>query len=608
MGRIVVDYSALEPLPDSDAVREAAEALFRRVGAVASAVDRARGQWVPVTTMLTSDSMDLDPFYIGFHPPSSRAEQVLEVQRGFRDECLDFAGDIRAISLRRDTLRDTTIPARQNTLDAEVAALPEEEKYRESALTSAAQAEMQGIADRIADDWRDHQYTFSRACSRIRPVVPFSSARFDYGTGSTVHAEGRELFWAATSPRADAGQVKVWYDYLEQFSPDELAALVLVNPAMRTSPPRLPRDPGAISEWPDGDFGGDWWDGLSRDQRQALIAYLPATVGNTEGVPYGVRDQANRNTLDYVLSAGLPFQANRQTYLEIRDSLTPAGPVMGDRYLASFDPNDRPLAAVSVGDLDTAGHVTVMVSGMTSGTHNMTGEVSHAQNVYNGLSGDRAVVSWIGYDSPGHLTVFGDDHAERGAGPLAGFLDGIHETRARHGEPLQVNVMAHSYGTNTAATALTITDHPVQNYIMYGSAGLDPDHVSTAESLNVASDEDGNVQVYATDADEDPWSGIGRFGSWFTRINPTDDDFSAIEFSADSDRDGRPVTGHGQDIGGDDEWGYVEPGSQSYYSIIEILAGRGDDIALGPDDTLILAPGPDSHPLDPAYGGAGYYA
>jgi hypothetical protein len=479
---------------------------------------------------------------------------------------------------------------------------------------------MQGIADRIRDDWGDDQNTFINASFTYAQVVPRDYPRFEYGTRSATSSDGHEMFRAAIADDVTPAQVQAWYDHLATLTPEELAALVVLDPRMRTTPPLLPQTPQSATSWPGGDRGGAWWDGLDPDQQQAMAAYLPATVGNTEGVPYAVRDQANRNTLDYVIYGGLPWMSNHETYLQIQESLNSAGPGRGERFLLSFDPNDRPLAAVSVGNVDTADNVTVMVSGMTSGTHNMAGEASHAQNVFDGQiahdpSGNNAVVSWIGYDSPDYLSVFSDGDAERGAGALAGFLDGIHETRSRAGEPPQVNVVAHSYGTNTAATALTATEHPVDHYIMYGSAGLDDDYVTSASDLNVAQDDDGVVQVYATDADQDSLSGVGRWGSWSSRIDPTDDDFGAIEFSSEGGGNvpGHRVTGHGQNLDGEDAWGYLEPGSQAFNSIITILQGGGGEIApvrqdVGGDGAMILAPGPDGYLDGPAYGGNGVYA
>lgn len=613
MGRISVDYSALEPLPDAAEVRDAGTAYSAAVEAVQTAIDQAQSDWVPVNTLLTSTSMDLQGFHTAFNPLSQSMGEVVDEHRSIGDASQTLADELEGIRKRLDTLKSTTVPARQSRLDTAISALDEESRDTDSSLTAEAESEMQAIADQIARDWDEDQDAFNNACSSLYPVVPWDFSRFDYGSSSATSAEGLDLFEDASSDSATPEQIEAWYDHLAGLTPQELAALVLVNPGMRTTPPLLPQGPEDVAGWPGGDYGGDWWDSLSEDQRDALIAYVPATVGNTEGIPYGTRDQANRNTLDYVLYAGHLQFPEQATYEQIREALNSAGPGRGDRFLLSFNPHDRPLAAVSVGDVDTADDVSVMVSGMTSGTHNMTGEVSHAQNVYDGLTGNNAVVSWIGYDSPNYATVFSDADATEGAAALAQFLDGIHETRSRTGEPPQVNVMAHSYGTNTAATALTVTEHQAENYIMYGSAGLDPSFAESASDLNVAQNGDGDPQVYTTDAGEDSLSWIGRLGSWFSRLDPNDDDFGAIEFSSDGSGNvpGHPVAGHGQNIGEEDEWGYVEPGSQAYNSIIMILEGTGGEITpmsheQGTDgDSMIIAPGPDGYLDDPAYGDHG---
>lgn len=73
MGQISVDISALEPLPDADVVRDAGDGYFGPVEAVQTAIDQAISDWAPVSTLLTSRSMDLQEFHTAFTPLSRPA-------------------------------------------------------------------------------------------------------------------------------------------------------------------------------------------------------------------------------------------------------------------------------------------------------------------------------------------------------------------------------------------------------------------------------------------------------------------------------------------------------------------------------------------------------
>ncbi|WP_244086318.1 alpha/beta hydrolase, partial [Desulforhabdus sp. TSK] len=62
-----------------------------------------------------------------------------------------------------------------------------------------------------------------------------------------------------------------------------------------------------------------------------------------------------------------------------------------------------PLAAISVGNPDTADTTSYNIAGMNSNTDDTGDEVLRAQGLYEGQAAsgqDHAVVSWIGYDPP----------------------------------------------------------------------------------------------------------------------------------------------------------------------------------------------------------------
>ncbi len=130
-----------------------------------------------------------------------------------------------------------------------------------------------------------------------------------------------------------------------------------------------------------------------------------------------------------------------------------------------------------------------------------------------------AVVSWVGYDTPGmvpdSIEVFAGDKAWAGSDKLAATLDGFHVTRdLGNGEGVpKVNVLAHSYGTTTAAYALTKTVHNVETVTFFGPLGIDPGVVPGASDLPGAPGADGTPAVYATQASRDLLAPAGIGGS-----------------------------------------------------------------------------------------------
>jgi uncharacterized protein YukE len=179
-----------------------------------------------------------------------------------------------------------------------------------------------------------------------------------------------------------------------------------------------------------------WWGALAPAVAIGLIAGIPIAIGNLNGVPYGARDAANRTELpldtaaskarlakleaesaEFVKSGMLaetdgldPFalqieaeQKNLDGLESINASLSGVG--NAPRELLSLSQDHPPLAAVSIGDIDTAKDVTYMVPGMDSDTSGMGDWSNAAQNLYikqGFVGGDsqRAVVAWMGYVSP----------------------------------------------------------------------------------------------------------------------------------------------------------------------------------------------------------------
>ena len=103
-----------------------------------------------------------------------------------------------------------------------------------------------------------------------------------------------------------------------------------------------------------------WWAGLTPAARQAAIAADPAGVGALDGVPAAARDQANRLLLDQALAD--PGRDGYGVALDTAGQLAARTPA-GSAQLLLLRPGREDLVALSVGDLDTAGAVGVLVPG-----------------------------------------------------------------------------------------------------------------------------------------------------------------------------------------------------------------------------------------------------
>jgi hypothetical protein len=370
-------------------------------------------------------------------------------------------------------------------------------------------------------------------------------------------------------------------------------------------------DPEAVAAW--WNSYGDPQHPLAPTAAQlALIAAIPGVIGNLNGVNYTARDLANRASLTAKIEASeqrlreyedlaSPGARGMQAYAamiaaeqkkldglrSIRNALVPDGSV--PRQLVTLTSDDPPLAAVSVGDLDTAANVTYTVPGMNTTSAGMKGWTSAAQNVYDqqGLvhgPASRAVVAWIGYKTPPtpdisngfDMSVMHGDDARAGSVNFEHDLAGLNAVRA--GTPPSLNVIAHSYGTTTASLALAHKDLHVSSFVSLGSAGIENSipNAAAIHADHVYAGQAQNVIPIAEDGQGDQWAWTGREGSG--RKNPMDSDFGATTFNTDgvsgnSEREG--VTDHGTNMG-DNGFGYLDKHTESLNNAALATTGQGE--------------------------------
>lgn len=340
-----------------------------------------------------------------------------------------------------------------------------------------------------------------------------------------------------------------------------------------------------------------WWSRTPAVDRAALARDLPGLVGNLEGVPYAVRDDANRAFLartvadiDAQLAAGVGRAMEDELRTRLRmlaavETSLRVGESGERRHLVALDVAGRGRAVISVGDLTQADYVTFFVPGMYVGVADQLVDwTSWADNSLRvqeewlarlGSPGDVATVSWIGYHTPTVVDIVGLDLAYQGRDALTSSLQGLDAIRTQTAGALAqggsgaavaaatgpyVSVVAHSYGSTAAMLALQQNDVDVDALVLVGSPGSS---ATSVDDLKVAG---GNVWVAAADSDPVPRSGV--FGS-----QPLEEDFGAHRFSVRAMTD--PVTGEQlDDISG--HVYYFWPGTTSVRNTALIAIGHGE--------------------------------
>jgi hypothetical protein len=222
--------------------------------------------------------------------------------------------------------------------------------------------------------------------------------------------------------------------------------------------------------------------------------------------------------------------------------------------------NGALVAAVSLGDVDTASNVTVNVPGATTTLGSAGEKVRAAQGLLSSAArrdpkSSFAVVSWIGYRAPAFPEVPGQGRASAGGVNLASFLDGFLDSRTGR-PPRSTAVLGHSYGSTTAAEALAQTRHRIGVFVTYGSVGFTD--TTKPEHLNVD-------HVFATEGREDHVALFGRIG----RTDPRDIPGVGV-FSSEAGPGSKAVTGH--DMYPEHGVGYLSPDATCHRHIAEIIA------------------------------------
>jgi hypothetical protein len=483
---------------------------------------------------------------------------------------LDWARDQAGVAI------DTWIQAERAESQVSMLPAPSQSAFDASALRTKAWEILRHAQSRVAE-------AGDRAAGIIRTAAaqPTLSAETWQRMGRTV----------TTSAQAAA--------LLSSLSPAELDDVLTARPELVD-----------LVKAFDTEAAKTWWSALAPAAQSALIRTLPGVIGNLEGVPYGARDKANRRALasrlaevEKELSDALkPFPESPPPTAEemherhlreqsaredlaalegVRDGLK-TEPDRPPRFLVSLTDDHPPLAAVSIGDLDTADNITVAVPGMTSEAAGMREWADSCENLQlrqGDLDSDRqhAVVAWIGYKAPaspseGDVSVFTNSLARAGAENLNRALDGI----VSAADDAVINVVAHSYGSTTASIALTESNVRVDSFVAIGSAGF-PTEINEARDLNADNVFAGEARAVIpfTGAKGDAWAWIGRTSDH--PVDPTHPLFGATSFDVDGGQDGVAVTEHVTTT--PDGTGYLDPTTQSLENVALATVRRGTEVS-----------------------------
>lgn len=376
----------------------------------------------------------------------------------------------------------------------------------------------------------------------------------------------------------------------------------------------------ATAPEPPVDGGADavaaWWRTLSEEQRTELIEQRPLLVGNTDGIPATARDQANRiqlavdlDALEAAEAAGTLSDHDGQILTNIRRAQAALGgndayvdpltgdPVGGQLYLydpRAFGGDGR--IAIAVGNVDTAAHVAVAVTGLGSDASRISAEQSQA--IYaesRHASGDPvAVLAWMGYDAPSFSTstlsvaeVYGEvsdvagvlnqDDAGDGAVLLAADVAGLNAMRGGIGA--HVTVIGNSYGSTTVAIAADEHDLEADDLVLTGSPGAGA--ADTAADLTT-----GTEHTWVASASSDVVTYLGATPGWVPQDlvadlvpgvqqlgdDPADASFGAQRIQAEHvDRQGGGAPGNVADHGR-----YYDEDSECLANIGAIVGGEYD--------------------------------
>lgn len=236
---------------------------------------------------------------------------------------------------------------------------------------------------------------------------------------------------------------------------------------------------GVVATWPDTrqDRIADQIAAMTPEQRQRLIDAFPSQVGNTDGVPWEMRVQANRtNVAQAALREPDPqrLAVYRELLAEIDD---PTGePRRLDRQILAFDPGRASLVELH-GDVGSASSVAVLVPGLNTTINGSAANVRTARRFVEATRGEVAAITYLGGSFPrgdnvvSGLAAAADPRFALAMAPrLVAFSEDVDRTVDSTGRRIPDTVIGHSYGGSIVGTAEAV-GHDVGPHAVRGRRG-----------------------------------------------------------------------------------------------------------------------------------------
>lgn len=359
-----------------------------------------------------------------------------------------------------------------------------------------------------------------------------------------------------------------------------------------------------------------WWDSLPPEKRRQLLDDWPEKLGNLNGIPVQDRSTANLSimmqdlnrpaqvakargvTKDEVLAHPEKYGMAGQMMTRYNNAVKVAEALKADAdnavdangntpevLLMKYDPeafDGEGAAAIAIGNPDKAANTTVMVSGLTTSVAGGTLSDGTGVNVYNEANkadthNSTAVVQWMGYNAPdldadldtNMIGVTEPFMARDGAQLLAPDVNALDVTH--DGNPAHTTVIGHSYGSTTVADAAAGYGMRADDIVLVGCPGTDL--AQSAADFHLPPD--GHLFVGA--ASTDFVTGMGREHVNIPGVglgtDPAMDGFGSTRFHAEVagiNLDPRDIL--------DEHTSYFKKGSESLFSIADIVSGHGDDL------------------------------
>ncbi|MEV5568242.1 alpha/beta hydrolase, partial [Streptomyces sp. NPDC052196] len=362
----------------------------------------------------------------------------------------------------------------------------------------------------------------------------------------------------------------------------------------------------------------EWWQGLTQEKRDEYLSVYPDVIGNLDGIPAAVRDQANRENLQLLIGK-LEGEQDEKSHtqlaglLEIDRKLREEG-TQPPMFLLGIGDEGNGRAIVSYGNPDTAKNVSAYVPGLETSLDEdfAKNDLKRARDTaidaaFENRGSATASIVWLGYDAPqltgsddwgANFDVAQSDDANAGAPAYDRFMHGLSVTNET-GDP-HLTAIGHSYGSRLVGAAATQPGGipGVDDIILVGSPGVG---VDKAGDLGVGKD-----HVFVGSAGNDPvtWAPsskqlvggavggvllgpVGALaggyladpdGTWFGR-DPASEGFEARRFAVDDGPlpfpDGTPTPAHSN---------YFNPerDPKSAKNIARIVSGHADKITTEP--------------------------